>query len=100
MGRKKIQIEKIKDERSRSVTFQKRKIGIMKKAMELSILCDCEIALVIYATNDKCITFSTNGNFEEMVRKCTDGTVPPKENKSNKDVSNFKMLSLKTLCSF
>jgi hypothetical protein len=89
MGRKKIQIEKIKDERSRSVTFQKRKVGIMKKAMELSILCDCEIALVIYGTNEKCFTFATNGNFEEMVRKCTDGTVLPTETKSNKDVSKI-----------
>ncbi len=93
MGRKKIQIEKIKDERSRAVTFQKRKVGIMKKAMELSILCDCEIALVIYAPGDKCITFSTDGNFDDMVQKCTDGTVAPTETKTNKDVSHRTCLA-------
>ena len=29
------------------VTFNKRKVGLVKKAIELSVLCDCEIALVI-----------------------------------------------------
>ncbi|KAG5839747.1 hypothetical protein ANANG_G00208230 [Anguilla anguilla] len=44
MGRKKIQITRIMDERNRQVTFTKRKFGLMKKAYELSVLCDCEIA--------------------------------------------------------
>ena len=30
------------------VTFNKRKFGVMKKAYELSVLCDCEIALIIF----------------------------------------------------
>ena len=33
MGRKKIQIEKIDDERIRRVTFKKRRIGLLKKAI-------------------------------------------------------------------
>lgn len=63
MGRKKIQISRIADERNRQVenkfflhflnfyfqvTFTKRKFGLMKKAYELSVLCDCEIALIIF----------------------------------------------------
>ena len=48
MGRKKIQISRITDERNRQVTFNKRKFGVMKKAYELSVLCDCEIALIIF----------------------------------------------------
>ncbi|KAJ3217643.1 myocyte enhancer factor [Clydaea vesicula] len=51
MGRKKIKIKPISDERSRQVTFMKRKFGLMKKAFELSILCDCEIALIITSGN-------------------------------------------------
>ncbi|CAG05378.1 unnamed protein product, partial [Tetraodon nigroviridis] len=47
-GRKKIQIARIMDERNRHVTFTKRKFGLMKKAYELSVLCDCEIALIIF----------------------------------------------------
>jgi len=48
MGRKKIEIKRITDERVRKVTFSKRKGGLLKKAMELSLLCDCEIGLVIF----------------------------------------------------
>ena len=48
MGRHKIQIKKIADPRNRHVTFNKRKNGLLKKAMELSLLCDAQIALVIF----------------------------------------------------
>lgn len=48
MGRNKIDIKKIKDERKRQTTFKKRKDGLLKKAMELSILCDVEIAVFMF----------------------------------------------------
>jgi len=48
MGRNKIKIEPITEKKKRNVTFQKRKFGLFKKAMELSILCDCDIALMIF----------------------------------------------------
>ena len=47
MGRRKIEIRRIKQDRNRQVTLTKRKLGLMKKAYELSVLCDCEIALII-----------------------------------------------------
>ncbi|EFA79888.1 putative MADS-box transcription factor [Heterostelium album PN500] len=47
MGRKKIKIQKITDERNRQVTFTKRKNGLIKKAMELAVLCDSSVTLVI-----------------------------------------------------
>jgi MADS-box transcription enhancer factor 2D len=47
VGRKKIKIERITDERNRQVTFNKRKNGLLKKAMELSLLCDSSVALII-----------------------------------------------------
>lgn len=49
MGRKKIRIARISDERNRHVTFMKRKAGLLKKAMELSVLCDAEIAVLVFA---------------------------------------------------
>lgn len=50
MGRKKIVIQRIPEERNRQVTFTKRKSGLLKKARELSILCDAEIAVIIFST--------------------------------------------------
>lgn len=47
MGRKKIDIKLIDRDSIRNATFEKRKIGVLKKAMELSILCDCEVSVTI-----------------------------------------------------
>ncbi|KAI8370474.1 uncharacterized protein BYT42DRAFT_467437, partial [Radiomyces spectabilis] len=60
MGRKKIKIQPIKDERNRQVTFLKRKFGLMKKAYELSVLCNCEVALIIFNSNNKLIQYSSH----------------------------------------
>eukprot|EP00961_Rhodomonas_salina_P155887 2099052-Rhodomonas_salina.1 len=43
----KVKIERILDERTRQNTFHKRKGGLVKKAIELSLLCDCEVSLVL-----------------------------------------------------
>ena len=61
MGRNKIKIERIKSERNRNVTYIKRKKGLIKKAMELSLLCDANIFLCIIpkGTTQKSIFCST-----------------------------------------
>eukprot|EP00826_Nyctotherus_ovalis_P013355 TRINITY_DN135_c0_g2_i4.p1 TRINITY_DN135_c0_g2~~TRINITY_DN135_c0_g2_i4.p1 ORF type:complete len:245 (-),score=59.19 TRINITY_DN135_c0_g2_i4:296-1030(-) len=47
MGRRKINIGYIKDDKLRKVTSCKRKKGLIKKAMELSLLCGTDILLII-----------------------------------------------------
>ncbi|KAG2226496.1 hypothetical protein INT45_014240 [Circinella minor] len=59
MGRKKIKIQTIQDERNRQVTFLKRKNGLMKKAYELSVLCDCQVALIIFNTHGKLVQYAS-----------------------------------------
>ena len=53
MGRKKIEIEHITDERIRRVTFKKRRIGLLKKAIQLSKLTDAKVQLKVYNEKDE-----------------------------------------------
>jgi hypothetical protein len=53
VGRKKIAIKRIADNRQRTVTFARRRSGIMKKAHELSVLCDCQVAILVVDTNNR-----------------------------------------------
>eukprot|EP00742_Colponemidia_sp_Colp-10_P002631 GILJ01002811.1.p1 GENE.GILJ01002811.1~~GILJ01002811.1.p1 ORF type:complete len:507 (-),score=86.02 GILJ01002811.1:259-1779(-) len=83
MGRKKIRIEKIADERNRQVTFTKRKYGLFKKAMELSVLCDCEIALIIFNSNGKLFQYSST-DVDKILLKYTEYN-EPHEQRNNTD---------------
>lgn len=52
MGRKKIEIRRISDDRIRRVTFKKRRIGLLKKAIQLSKLTDAVVMLKVYHKED------------------------------------------------
>ncbi|PHH84719.1 hypothetical protein CDD83_1501 [Cordyceps sp. RAO-2017] len=60
MGRRKIEIKAIKDDRNRSVTFLKRKGGLFKKAHELSVLCSVDVAVFIFGNNKKLYEYSSS----------------------------------------
>lgn len=49
MGRVKLKIKKLESSGNRQVTFSKRRNGILKKAKELSILCDVDIVLLMFS---------------------------------------------------
>ncbi|KAF2088142.1 hypothetical protein K490DRAFT_40213 [Saccharata proteae CBS 121410] len=66
MGRRKIEIKAIKDDRNRSVTFLKRKGGLFKKAHELSVLCSVDVAVIIFGHNKKLYEFSS-GDINETI---------------------------------
>ena len=53
MGRGKIEIRKIENPISRQVTFSKRRKGLLKKAHELSVLCDAQIGLIVFSERGK-----------------------------------------------
>ena len=53
MGKKSILFELIENEKERRVCFKKRRIGLLKKAIQLSKLSGCEIDLRIYNSSDK-----------------------------------------------
>ncbi|XP_035484060.2 myocyte-specific enhancer factor 2A-like isoform X2 [Scophthalmus maximus] len=84
MGRKKIQITRIVDERNRQVTFMKRKFGLMKKAYELSVLCDCEIALIIFNSSNKLFQYAST-DMDKVLLKYTEYN-EPHESRTNSDI--------------
>lgn len=61
MGRGKIEIKKIENPTSRQVTFSKRRGGLLKKAHELAVLCDAEVALIIFSSTGKLFEFASSG---------------------------------------
>nr|QOC69203.1 MADS transcription factor AP3-3 [Actaea asiatica] len=53
MGRGKIEIKRIENTTNRQVTYSKRRTGIVKKARELTVLCDAEVSLIMFSSTGK-----------------------------------------------
>ncbi|CAK7269534.1 resistance to lethality of mkk1p386 overexpression [Sporothrix epigloea] len=83
MGRRKIEIKAIKDDRNRSVTFLKRKGGLFKKAHELSVLCSVDVAVIIFGGNKKLYEYSSHDMRELIGRYSLHGN--PSEHKGPND---------------
>ncbi|XP_074577137.1 MADS-box transcription factor 50-like [Curcuma longa] len=60
MVRGKTEMKRIENATSRQVTFSKRRNGLLKKAFELSVLCDVEIALIVFSSRGKLYEFSSS----------------------------------------
>nr|AIY25020.1 short vegetative phase 1 [Dimocarpus longan] len=68
MAREKIQIKKIDNVTARQVTFSKRRRGLFKKAEELSVLCDADVALIIFSSTGKLFEYSSSSMKEILER--------------------------------
>lgn len=62
MGRRKLEIKRIEDKSARQVTFSKRRNGLLKKAKELSVLCDLDIGVIIYSCRGKLYQYCSSNN--------------------------------------
>jgi hypothetical protein len=51
MGRRRISMELIQSKKLRKITFQTRVKGLLKKADELSTLCEIDVCVIFYAPN-------------------------------------------------
>ncbi|KAF5442434.1 hypothetical protein F2P56_035091 [Juglans regia] len=66
MGRVKLEIKRIENNTNRQVTFSKRRNGLIKKAYELSILCDIDIALIMFSPSGRLSHFSGKRRIEDV----------------------------------
>ncbi|XP_057792211.1 MADS-box protein SOC1 isoform X2 [Salvia miltiorrhiza] len=91
MVRGKTQMRRIENATSRQVTFSKRRNGLLKKAFELSVLCDAEVALIIFSPRGKLHEFASSSMHEtiERYQKHT------KDNQANNPPSEHNMQHLK-----
>lgn len=65
MGKNRIAIEHIDDKRKRTVIKNKRRHGLVKKALELSTLCNQKIVLTIYDQDfDRMIVYQSHSDFD------------------------------------
>ncbi|KAM0865719.1 hypothetical protein ACQ4PT_043092 [Festuca glaucescens] len=62
MGRGRVELKRIENKINRQVTFSKRRNGLLKKAYELSVLCDAEVALIIFSSRGKLYEFGSAGH--------------------------------------
>ncbi|TVU15768.1 hypothetical protein EJB05_39306, partial [Eragrostis curvula] len=59
MGRGRVELKKIENPTNRQVTFSKRRMGLLKKASELAILCDAQIGVIIFSGSGKMYEYSS-----------------------------------------
>ena len=52
-GRRRIEMKRVEENTKRLVTFSKRKAGLLRKASHLSLLCDSEIAVIVFSEKGK-----------------------------------------------
>ncbi|XP_035547562.1 agamous-like MADS-box protein MADS3 [Juglans regia] len=68
MGRGKVELKRIENKINRQVTFSKRRNGLLKKAYELSVLCDAEVAVIIFSSRGKLYEFGSAGIAKTLER--------------------------------
>ncbi|XP_050364060.1 agamous-like MADS-box protein AGL66 [Argentina anserina] len=69
MGRVKLQIKRIENTANRQVTFSKRRNGLIKKAYELSVLCDVDVAVIMFSPAGRLSLFSGNKSIEDILTR-------------------------------
>ncbi|CAL9207938.1 unnamed protein product [Musa hybrid cultivar] len=95
MVRGKTQMKRIENATSRQVTFSKRRSGLLKKALELSVLCDVEVALIIFSSRGKLHQFSSSSmqstieRYREHSKEDTSSTTMEQDAEQWKNEASF-----------
>ncbi|KAM3264373.1 Agamous-like MADS-box protein AGL6 [Capsicum annuum] len=88
MGRGRVELKRIENKINRQVTFSKRRNGLLKKAYELSVLCDAEVALIIFSGRGKLYEFGNAGitkTLERYQRCC----INPQDNCGERETQSW-----------
>nr|ASZ79982.1 MADS15 [Bambusa oldhamii] len=69
MGRGKVQLKRIENKINRQVTFSKRRNGLLKKAHEISVLCDAEVAAIVFSPKGKLYEYATDSRMDKILER-------------------------------
>ncbi|KAI4319714.1 hypothetical protein MLD38_033283 [Melastoma candidum] len=86
VGRGKIEIKRIENSTNRQVTFCKRRNGLLKKAYELSVLCDAEVALIVFSSRGRLYEYanhSIRGTIDRYKKVTSDTVIQPSVSEIN-----------------
>ncbi|KAL3624089.1 Alpha-glucosidase 2 [Castilleja foliolosa] len=94
MGRGRVELKRIENKINRQVTFAKRRNGLLKKAYELSVLCDSEVALIIFSNRGKLYEFCSSSNSMlktlEKYQKCSYGSIEVNNHVKDIEQSSYR----------
>ncbi|ESW27202.1 hypothetical protein PHAVU_003G182700 [Phaseolus vulgaris] len=69
MGRGRVELKRIENKINRQVSFSKRRSGLLKKAREISVLCDADVALLVFSPKGKLLDFSNQPSVERILQR-------------------------------
>ncbi|KAI7725335.1 hypothetical protein M8C21_029683 [Ambrosia artemisiifolia] len=98
MGRGKVELKRIENKINRQVTFSKRRNGLLKKAYEISVLCDAEVALIIFSSSGKLYEFCSGPSMYQTIEsyhRCNYGTLESNHQDQDAENSYQEYLKLK-----
>ncbi|CAM0870310.1 unnamed protein product [Alopecurus aequalis] len=90
MVRGKTQMKRIENATSRQVTFSKRRGGLLKKAFELSVLCDAEVALLVFSPRGRLYEFASVGMQKTIERYKTSTKDNIRSQTAQQDIEKVK----------
>ncbi|TYI18458.1 hypothetical protein ES332_A07G092300v1 [Gossypium tomentosum] len=95
MGRGRVQLRRIENNISRQVTFSKRRSGLLKKANEISVLCDADVALIVFSNKGKLFEFSSDPSMERILERYERQIYAPtgSESQANWSLESSKLMS-------
>uniref|UniRef100_A0ACD5VB10 Uncharacterized protein n=1 Tax=Avena sativa TaxID=4498 RepID=A0ACD5VB10_AVESA len=76
------EMRRIEDATSRQVTFSKRRSGLLKKAFELGVLCDAEVALIVFSPRGRLYEYASAPDLQKTIDRYlnhTKGSTPANE---------------------
>ncbi|KAM5557217.1 hypothetical protein ABKV19_024552 [Rosa sericea] len=89
MGRGKVELKRIENKINRQVTFSKRRLGLFKKAQELSVLCDAQVALIVSSSRGKVFDFASTNDVNEILNRYRQSCYSSQDNVAENETQNL-----------